>query len=205
MEKDRRVLAIASLILGLFSLGAWLLPICGIPLSIIGLVLGIVGRGSSRRKMAIAGIVMGCFGLVLGIANGVIGAYLGVTGQLFPTGFAAVPSEVEQDIVAKELNAFGEDHPGAIVQAYSIEVVGRGEVLPQDAVDGVGSLYCYQIRIDYVQDQTCETYAWRHGLVAQMHMDGQWDFDRYASVGFDVWAEHACGDFALSPPPGSCK
>lgn len=81
--QDHYVMAVISLILGIFSLGAWLLPICGVPISIIGLVLGIVGRSSSRRGMAIAGLVMGALGLLLAIGNAALGAYLGLTGQLF--------------------------------------------------------------------------------------------------------------------------
>lgn len=81
--KDRSVMAVISLILGIFSLAAWLLPICGLPMSVTGLVLGILARQSSRRGMAIAGVIMAIIGLVLTIGNAAVGAYLGVTGQLF--------------------------------------------------------------------------------------------------------------------------
>lgn len=78
--KDQSGLAIASLVLGLVSMVAWLLPICGLPLSITGLVLGILARDSARRGMAITGVVFALVALVLGIVNAVIGAYLGLTG-----------------------------------------------------------------------------------------------------------------------------
>ena len=82
-KKDHYVMAVISLILGIFNLCIWLLPICGLPMSIVCLIFGIVGIESSRRGMAIAGIVMASIGLVLGIVNAAFGAYLGATGQLF--------------------------------------------------------------------------------------------------------------------------
>lgn len=82
-QKDHYMLAIFSFILGIFSLVAWFLPICGVPMSITGLIFGIVGKNSSRSGMATAGIVMNIIGLVLGIGNSAIGMYLGATGQLF--------------------------------------------------------------------------------------------------------------------------
>ena len=75
--------AITSLILGIFGLAAWLVPICGLPMAVIGLILGIVGKDSSRRGMAVAGIVLAIITLVLGIVNASIGAYQGFTGQFF--------------------------------------------------------------------------------------------------------------------------
>lgn len=80
---DNYVMAIISLIAGLISLVAWLLPVCGLPVALTGLILGIVGRDSSRRGMAIAGIVTSIIGLVLVIGSAAFGAYLGATGQLF--------------------------------------------------------------------------------------------------------------------------
>ena len=205
MESDRKGLSIASLIVGIVSLGAWLVPICGLPLSILGLILGILGRASSRRKMAIAGIVICSISLVLGIANGAIGAYVSVTDQLLPAGFSPVPSDVQQGTLAHELDTFRVEHPGVTVQESSIEIRGEGEVLPIDAVEGVGSLYCYEVRIDYAPDETCDSYEVRHGLIARMYTDGNWDYERYGGIGHDVWVEHSCGDFTLSPPPGFCK
>lgn len=77
-------LAIASLAIGVINLCAWLLPICGIPLSIVGLVLGVLARNSSQRNLALIGIALCCLGLFLGLGNALYGAYLGATGQLIP-------------------------------------------------------------------------------------------------------------------------
>ncbi len=76
-------LAIASFIIGIFNLCAWVLPICGVPLGVIGIVLGYVGMNSSRRTLAIVGITLCGIGFFLALINGLIGAYRGMTGQLF--------------------------------------------------------------------------------------------------------------------------
>ncbi|MCG5547507.1 DUF4190 domain-containing protein, partial [Halorhodospira halochloris] len=73
--------AIASLVLGIVGLFAWLLPIAGLPVTIVGLVLGIKDINSSNRGMAIAGIVLCIIGLVASIINASIGFYMGSTGQ----------------------------------------------------------------------------------------------------------------------------
>lgn len=51
-------MAVAALVLGIIGLIAWLLPILGYPVTIVGLVLGIKSVKSEKRGMAIAGIVM---------------------------------------------------------------------------------------------------------------------------------------------------
>lgn len=64
-----------SLVLGILSLVFWLLPLFGLPISIVGLVFGI------RRKYT-AGIVLNIIGLCLTVINAALGAYIGVTGQM---------------------------------------------------------------------------------------------------------------------------
>jgi len=58
--------AIASMILGIVALFAWLIPILGLPVSIVGLVLGIIATAKDmpNKGMAIAGIVMGTLGCI---------------------------------------------------------------------------------------------------------------------------------------------
>jgi hypothetical protein len=82
-KRDHQACAMFSLVLGLVSLFAWLLPVCGLPISTAGLVLGIAGKESPRRTMATAGIVTCLIGLVAGFINAAIGVYSGFTGQLF--------------------------------------------------------------------------------------------------------------------------
>jgi hypothetical protein len=80
---DRSALAIGSLILGIVGLCAWLLPLCGLPVSLAAVILGALSLKSSRRGMAIAGLILGVLALLLAIGNAAFGAYLGATGELF--------------------------------------------------------------------------------------------------------------------------
>jgi hypothetical protein len=73
--------AITSLILGILSLGAWFLPCCGAPVTVTGLVFGILGLKSRQRTLAIVGIVLTSIGLLATLVNAGIGIYLGATGQ----------------------------------------------------------------------------------------------------------------------------
>ena len=69
-------MATAALVLGIIGLIAWLLPIIGYPVTIVGLVLGIKSVKSEKRGMAIAGIVMSSIGLVLSLVNSILGVVL---------------------------------------------------------------------------------------------------------------------------------
>jgi hypothetical protein len=72
---DLRATATWAFVLGIASLVAWLLPIVGLPVSAAGLGLGVAGRRSSRRGMAIFAIVLASIGLALTIGNAGLGAY----------------------------------------------------------------------------------------------------------------------------------
>jgi hypothetical protein len=61
---------------------AWLLPIVGLPVTILGLVFGIRALRSRSREMALSAVVLSTVGLVATIVNSAIGAYMGATGQL---------------------------------------------------------------------------------------------------------------------------
>jgi hypothetical protein len=69
-------MATAALVLGIIGLVAWLIPIIGYPVTIVGLVLGIKSVKSEKRGMAIAGIVMSSIGLVLSLVNSIAGVIL---------------------------------------------------------------------------------------------------------------------------------
>ena len=74
--KDQSGMAIASLVLGILSWCAWLFPICGGLVAVAGIVLGVLGMKSSKKNMAIAGIVIAAIGLILTLINAVAGALL---------------------------------------------------------------------------------------------------------------------------------
>ncbi len=81
---NQRVMAISSLVLGVINLCAWFIPLCGVPLSIIGIVLGFLGmKDSSQKTLAIVGIVLCGLGLVAACINAAVGAYFGFTGEGF--------------------------------------------------------------------------------------------------------------------------
>jgi hypothetical protein len=59
--------ATASLIMGLVSAVTWLIPLFGVPTTVAGIVLGILGLGPQRRTRAIFGIVLSLIFLVITI------------------------------------------------------------------------------------------------------------------------------------------
>jgi hypothetical protein len=75
--------ATASLVLGVIGMFAWLIPLFGLPVNIVGLVFGVKGRGSEKPKFATAGIVLTIIGLVACVINASIGAFMGANGMLF--------------------------------------------------------------------------------------------------------------------------
>jgi hypothetical protein len=87
---DKQGLAIAALVLGIINLGAWCLPICGLPLAIAGIITGILGLKSSQRVLAIIGLVLSVLGLLLSIINMIAGI------ALLPMISDMDPSAIEQ-------------------------------------------------------------------------------------------------------------
>lgn len=75
-RKDQSNLAIASMVLGIVSLVAWLLPICGGPVAIVGLILGIIAWNSAQHNKAVAGVVMCAISIVATIINAAAGAMM---------------------------------------------------------------------------------------------------------------------------------
>jgi hypothetical protein len=82
-SRNQKIMAIISLILGVINLCAWFLPICGIPISITGLVLGYLGmKDPSQKTLAMIGMILCAIGLTLGCGNSAYGAYSGFTHAL---------------------------------------------------------------------------------------------------------------------------
>jgi hypothetical protein len=75
-RKDTLASAIVSVTLGTVTLLAWLLPVAGIPISIAGFALGRRGRTSSIRTLALTGMGLNLFGLILSVVNGYLGALI---------------------------------------------------------------------------------------------------------------------------------
>ena len=83
-------MGIAALTLGIVSMVTWLLPPLGIPLSVIGLILGIVAFFASKlqKGRAIAGIVLCTVSLILsiGVVVGLMTAGV-VLQEMYPQYF----------------------------------------------------------------------------------------------------------------------
>jgi Domain of unknown function (DUF4190) len=74
--------ATAALILGILAIPTALFPILGLPIGLVGLVLGLTAKGDIRRRgltnmgHAKWGVILSCIGLVLTLTNAVAGAIL---------------------------------------------------------------------------------------------------------------------------------
>lgn len=68
-------MAIAGFALGILSVLAWLLPICGYPVTIAGIICAAMGLSSTqRRTLAIIGLVLAILSLLLTLGKSVAGA-----------------------------------------------------------------------------------------------------------------------------------
>ena len=77
---NEKIMAIASLVLGVINLCAWFLPICGIPLAIVGLVLGFLGmKDPSQKTLAIIGMALCGLSLLLACGNSILGVLMNTT------------------------------------------------------------------------------------------------------------------------------
>lgn len=82
-QQNKSGSAIASLVLGIIGIIAWILPLVGFPVTIVGLVLGFKGKSSDKKGLAIAGIVLCIITLIFTALNSIMGAYLGAIGKLY--------------------------------------------------------------------------------------------------------------------------
>jgi len=74
---NERIMAIASLVIGVINLCAWFLPICGFPLGLVGIVLGYLGmKDATQKNLAIAGMVLSGIGILLACVNAIAGVML---------------------------------------------------------------------------------------------------------------------------------
>lgn len=68
--------ATASLILGIISLVAWLLPLIGYPVSIVGLCLGIYNVKKEKNTFSKVGIILSAIGLGITAINSIAGVII---------------------------------------------------------------------------------------------------------------------------------
>ena len=77
-QKDRGAMAVGALVLGIIGLAAWFLPIVGIPIAVVGLVLGGKASSSTSRNIALVGMGLSLICLLLSVGNGLLGAAFNV-------------------------------------------------------------------------------------------------------------------------------
>lgn len=77
---DPRGKATASLVLGIVGLLAWLSPMLGTVIGIIGIVMGTMGRKSTARGRATAGLVLSILTVVASVGNFILSVYLMFSG-----------------------------------------------------------------------------------------------------------------------------
>ncbi len=76
-------LSIASLVLGIVGIFAWLLPLIGFPVTIVGLILGLKGMKKKAGKgMASAGFVLCVIFLIFTAINSFFGLIIGMYSGL---------------------------------------------------------------------------------------------------------------------------
>jgi hypothetical protein len=74
-KKD--IFAILSLIMGAVGFtGSCCIPLCGCPVALAGVVLGIVGLQSTKKSLAIVGIALNGFTIVFAIGWQILGVAL---------------------------------------------------------------------------------------------------------------------------------
>lgn len=78
MEEQKKVggKSIASFVLGLIGLIAWLLPLTGYPVAIVGLILGCIARKTEKNGFNLAGIILSIIALVLTLGNSCLGVLM---------------------------------------------------------------------------------------------------------------------------------
>ena len=78
---DGRAMAVSSLVLGILGLICSCVPIGGLPLSVVGIVLGAISKKKGQDGMATAGIILCIIGIVLAIIAMIFGGYEAVVQQ----------------------------------------------------------------------------------------------------------------------------
>ena len=89
------LLAILSLVCGAISICGVVVPFAGIPLGLLGLVLGYFGRKSAERKnLATIGMVLGGVGVLLSCVPVSVIYVMRLLGPKVETTFSTITSEL---------------------------------------------------------------------------------------------------------------
>lgn len=69
-------MAIASFVLGLCGIIAWLLPLVGYPVTILGIVFGAISRKTQKNGFNMAGLILSIIFLLVTLGNSAYGVFL---------------------------------------------------------------------------------------------------------------------------------
>lgn len=68
--------SIASFVLGVLGIIAWLIPLFGYPVTIVGIILGCIARKTEKNGFSLAGIILSSITLALTLINSILGVIL---------------------------------------------------------------------------------------------------------------------------------
>lgn len=71
--------SIASFVLGLVGIIAWLIPLFGYPVTITGLILGCLARKNEKNGFSLAGIILSSIFLALTLINSILGVIIALS------------------------------------------------------------------------------------------------------------------------------
>ncbi len=75
-DKKKNVYATVSFVLGWCGIIAWLLPIVGFPVTIVGIIMGLKGQDSQLQSKAKTGLILNIVFLVVTALNSALGIFL---------------------------------------------------------------------------------------------------------------------------------
>lgn len=79
-KEEGKGFAIAALVLGCCGLFAWCLPLLGYPVTIVGIIMGIIGiKKGAGKTMAIIGLILSILFLLLTLGNSILGVVMNLS------------------------------------------------------------------------------------------------------------------------------
>ena len=81
IQKNEKVggKSIASFVLGLVGIIAWILPLIGYPVTITGLILGCTARKNEKNAFSLTGIILSSITLGITLINSIMGIIIALS------------------------------------------------------------------------------------------------------------------------------
>lgn len=74
--KNKSNQALTGFILGLCSLIAWIIPLIGYPVTILGIIFSGIGLNSEKRTLAVVGLILSIIFLIVTLMNSLAGVIM---------------------------------------------------------------------------------------------------------------------------------